>query len=112
VQEAPMNRRQALSVVALFAMSAWARPASAEGIVRFHNVSFPGGVVVEVRVGESIDSATLYGTRKIVKDDVWEVDTGGGIAWWRRELSPGSNDGRYTAWQSSDPAEADQRVEL
>lgn len=107
-----MNRRQALSVVALLAMCGWARPASAEGIVRFHNVSFPSGVLVEVRVGESIDSATLYGTRKIAKDDVWEVDTGGSVAWWRRELDPGSGDGRLTAWQSANSSEADQRVEL
>ena len=107
-----MNRRQALSVVALFSASAWARPVSAQGIVRFHNVSFAGGVLVEVRVGETIDSATLYGTQKIAKGDVWEVDTGGGVAWWRRELTPGSNDGRFTAWQSADPSQDDQRVEL
>ena len=107
-----MNRRQALCVVALFAASAWPGPASAEGIVRFHNVSFAGGVLVEVRVGDTIDGAALYGTQKIAKDDVWEVDTGGGIAWWRRELNPGSNDGRLTAWQSADPRQADQHVEL
>jgi hypothetical protein len=107
-----MNRRQALSVVAFFAVCGWARPASAQGIVRFHNVSFPGGVLVEVRVGETIDSATLYGTQKIAKDDVWEVDTGGGVAWWRREMNPGSNDGRFTAWQSANPRQDDQHVEL
>ncbi len=107
-----MNRRLALSVVALFAACVWARPASAQGIVRFHNISFPGGVLVEVRVGDTIDSATLYGTQKIAKDDVWEVDTGGGRAWWRREMNPGSNDGRFTAWQSADPSQDDQRVEL
>ena len=107
-----MNRRQALSVFALVAACVWARPASAQGIVHFHNVTFPGGVLVEVRVGETLDSATLSGTQKIAKDDVWEVDTGGGIAWWRREMNPGSNDGRFTAWQSADPSHDDQRVEL
>jgi hypothetical protein len=99
-------------VVALFAACMRPRRASAEGIVRFHNVTFPGGVLVEVRVGETIDSATLYGTQKIAKDDVWEVDTGGGLAWWRREMNPGSNDGRFTAWQSADPSHDDQHVEL
>lgn len=107
-----MTRTQALAVVALLAASMRARPASAAGIVRFHNVSFPSGVLVEARVGETIDSATLYGTRKIAKDDVWEVDTGGSVAWWRRELNPGSNDGRLTAWQKADPSQSDQHVEL
>lgn len=107
-----MTRRQALSVVVLLAASMRARPALADGIVRFHNVSFPNGVLVEARVGETIDAATLYGTQKIAKDDVWEVDTGGSIAWWRRELNPGSNDGRLTAWQSADPSHSDQHVEL
>ena len=107
-----MNRRQALCVVALFAASIRPEPASAEGIVRFHNVSFAGGVLVEVRVGDTIDSAALYGTQKIAKDDVWEVDTGGGLAWWRREMNPGSNDGRFTAWQSADSSRDDQHVEL
>jgi len=108
-----MTRMQALS--ALFAAAAacsLARPVLADGLIRFRNVSFDGGVSVEVRVGATLDSATLYGTQKIAKNDLWEVDTTGTTAWWRRELVPGSNDGRYTAWQRVDSSRSDARVDI
>lgn len=108
-----MTRRQALSgLIAVVAASAVPRPARAEGLVRFRNVSYRGGVVVEVRVGATLDGAVLYGTQKIAKGDTWEVDTTGTPAWWRREVAPGSNDGRYTAWQRVDVARSDARVEI
>jgi len=108
-----MTRMQALSALsAAAAVCLLARPARADGLIRFRNVSFSGGVSVEVRVGDSLDSATLYGTQKIAKGDLWEVDTTGTTAWWRREASPGSNDGRYTAWQRVDSSRSDARVDI
>ncbi|HYW54613.1 MAG TPA: hypothetical protein VE826_11620 [Dongiaceae bacterium] len=108
-----MIRRQALSVLGGCAAACLVpRPALADGLIRFRNVSFPGSILVEVRVGATLDAATLYGTQKIARGDVWEVDTTGAIAWWRRELAPGSNDGRYTAWQRVDPSRSDERVDL
>jgi hypothetical protein len=108
-----MTRKQALSVLAVtIAACSVARPASADGLIRFRNVSFDGGVSVEVRVGGTLDSATLYGTQKIAKNETWEVDTTGVPAWWRREAAPGSNDGRFTAWQRVDSSRSDARVDL
>ncbi len=108
-----MNRRQALSALAVFAAACLhAQRALADGLIRFRNVSFAGSVLVEVRVGSTLDAATLYGTQKIARGDLWEVDTTGAIAWWRRELAPGANDGRYTAWQRVDPSRSDERVDL
>lgn len=108
-----MNRRQALSALASTAV-AWVipRPARAEGLITFRNVSFPGSILVEVRVGSTLDAATLYGTQKIARGELWEVDTTGTVAWWRREQTPGANDGRYTAWQHVDPSRSDERIDL
>ncbi|HYW53537.1 MAG TPA: hypothetical protein VFF00_03105 [Candidatus Elarobacter sp.] len=108
-----MHRRQALAALAAVAAAALtARPARAEGLIRFRNVSFARGVTIEVRVGDTFDGAALYGTQKIARGELWEVDTAGVPAWWRREVAPGSNDGRYTAWQRVDPGRADARIDL
>ena len=108
-----MKRKQALFALAVsVAASLVPRRALADGLIRFRNVSFPGAILVEVRVGNTLDAATLYGTQKIARGDLWEVDTTGAIAWWRRELAPGANDGRYTAWQRVDPSRSDEQVDL
>ncbi|HEY0615742.1 MAG TPA: hypothetical protein VGC96_13905 [Candidatus Elarobacter sp.] len=108
-----MTRGQACS--ALFAGAAafaLARPASADGLIRFRNVTFGGGVTLEVRVGDDFEGAALYGTRKLARGESWEVDTTGVPAWWRREVAPGSNDGRYTAWVRVDSRTTDARVDV
>ena len=108
-----MTRRHALgALTAAITLGLGARAALADGLIRFRNVSFDGGVTIEVRVGASLESATLYGTQNIAKNDAWEVDTAGSPAWWRRELAPGSHDGRYTAWQRVDSSRSDERVDL
>ncbi len=108
-----MNRRQAVFVLVLTAAAcAVPQPALAEGLIRFRNVSFPTGILVEVRVGSTLDAATLYGMQKIARGDLWEVDTTGTLAWWRREIAPGANDGRFTAWQRVDPSRSDERVDI
>ncbi|MBV8579263.1 MAG: hypothetical protein JO225_14595 [Candidatus Eremiobacteraeota bacterium] len=108
-----MTRGQVLAVFASPAAAVlFGRPARADGLIRFYNGSFARGVVVEVRVGATLDGATLYGTQKIARGDVWEVDTAGSVAWWRRETNPGSNDGRTTGWQRVDPDHTDARVRL
>lgn len=108
-----MNRRQALSgLIATAAACTAPRRADADGLIRFRNVTYAGGVLVEVCVGATLDGAVLYGTRKIAKGETWEVDTTGTPAWWRREVAPGSNDGRYTAWRRVDVSRSDVRVEI
>ncbi len=108
-----MTRWQALFALAVSAAACVvARPALADGLIRFRNVSFPGSILVEVRVGNTLETATLYGTQKIARGDLWEVDTTGTPAWWRRELAPGTNDGRYTAWQRVDSNRSDERVDI
>ena len=108
-----MNRSQAVAAFVLFAAACTvARPALAEGLIRFRNVSFPRGILVEVRVGSTLDAATLYGTQKIARGDLWEVDTTGVLAWWRREVTPGANDGRFTAWQRVDSSRSNERVDI
>jgi hypothetical protein len=109
----PVTRRQVCSALAATgAVCLLARPARADGLIRFRNISFDRAVSVEVRVGSTLDSATLYGTQKIPKGDLWEVDTTGATAWWRREIAPGSNDGRYSAWQRVDPGRSDARIDI
>jgi len=69
-------------------------------------------VAVEVRVGETVERAALFGTRTLAKGETWEVDTSGALAWWRREVTPGANDGRFTAWKSVDTISSDEKIEL
>ena len=108
-----MTRSQVLSAVAFAAVAACiARPALATGLIRFHNASVPGPVTVEVRVGDTLDGAPLYGIQKIAKGDEWEVDTSGVLAWWRREVNPGKNDGQFTAWTRVDSSRSDERVDI
>ena len=108
-----MTRSQVLFAFAAGAAAvAVARPASGDGLIRFRNVSFDRGVAMEVRVGSTLEGATLYGTQKIAKGDLWEVDTTGTTAWWRREIVPGSNDGRYTEWRRVDSSRSDARVDI
>ena len=108
-----MTRRQVCSALAATGAACMvARPARADGLIRFRNVSFERAVNVEVRVGTTLEGATLYGTQKIAKGDLWQVDTTGTPAWWRREIAPGSNDGRYTAWQRVDPGSSDASVDI
>lgn len=108
-----MTRRQAcFALAATGAACVFARPAFADGLIRFRNVTFDRGVTVEVRVGGTLDGAALFGTQKIAKGELWEVDTTGTPAWWRRELAPGSNDGRYTAWVRVDPSASDARIDI
>ncbi len=108
-----MDRRQALSALAISAAACTIpRRVLADGLIRFRNVTFPRAVLIEVRVGSTLDATTMYGTQKIARGDLWEVDTTGAVAWWRRELAPGAGDGRYTAWQRVDPSRSDERIDL
>lgn len=107
-----MQRRQVLGTFAALAACAIARPARGAGLLRFRNRSFAGGVTVQVRVGDELESAPLYGSRRIAKGEDWEVDADGALAWWRRELNPGKDDGQFTAWTRVDPRRADTSVEL
>lgn len=108
-----MRRRQVLgTLAAAVAAGAFARPALGQGLVRFRNRSFAGGVTVQVRVGDDLESAPLYGSQRIAKGDDWEVDTSGAPAWWRRQLNPGKDDGQFTAWSRVDSRAANASVEL
>lgn len=107
-----MNRKGLLSTLAFGAAAiALARPANAQGLIRFHNGT-AAPVLVEVRVGDTLDSATLYGTQRIAKGESWEVDTAGVLAWWRKEATPGANDGRFTSWQRVNTLQSDEKIEL
>ena len=108
-----MNRRRVLIALAASALAGLVpSPARAAGLIRFKNRSFPGGVTVDVRVGDTLESAPLYGTQRIPRGDDWEVDTSGALAWWRREVNPGKNDGRYTDWTLVDSSRSDEHVDL
>ncbi len=107
-----MTRTQVLSALAVAVVASIALPAAAAGLIRFRNASNPGAVTVEVRVGDTLDSAPLYGIQKIAKGEDWEVDTSGVYAWWRRELNPGKADGQFTAWKRVDPSSIDQRIDI
>jgi hypothetical protein len=108
-----MNRRHLLSALALGAAACvLARPVAAQGLIRFHNASFAAPVQVEVRIGDTLESAVLYGVQKIPKGETWEVDTSGVLGWWRREVTPGSGDGRFTDWKRVNVAQSDEKVDL
>ncbi len=106
-----MTRKQSLAAAGAIALVLAPRRARADGLIRFRNASFDG-VTLEVRVGSSLDAATLYGTRKLARGELWEVDTAGSQAWWRRESTPGSNDGRFTDWDHVDSSGGDVRVDI
>lgn len=108
-----MNRTHFLSTLGLaLALCLVAAPASAQGLLRIHNSSISQPVTVEVRVGDTLDNATSYGTKALSQGQSWEVDTGGIYAFWRRELHPGSNDGQYTAWTRVNTSNSDETVNL
>ncbi len=108
-----MDRKQLLVALAASAAACvLARPASARGLVQFHNGSSTQPILVDVRIGDTLNSAVAYGTQRVAKGDTWEVDTSGVLAWWRREVTPGANDGRYTDWKKADVSSSDERVEL
>lgn len=108
-----MLRKEVLTAfAAVAAMCAVAGAAFADGLIRFRNRSFANGVTVQVRVGDALESAPLYGTQRIAKGDDWEVDTSGTPAWWRRELNPGKDDGQFTAWTRVDSSRSDPRIDI
>jgi hypothetical protein len=106
-----MNRTHFLSALGIaLAVCLVAAPASAQGLLRIHNSSFSQPVTVELRVGDTLDGATSYGTKALAQGQSWEVDTGGIYAFWRRELHPGSNDGQYTDWSRVNTSYSDETV--
>jgi SH3-like domain-containing protein len=86
-----------------FSLFAGASPAAAQmttdtqTTLRFKDVAFDA-VAVEVRTGPTEDTSVPYGSRILKKGETWEVSSNLPI-YWRRELNPGSNDGRFTPWQ-------------
>ena len=108
-----MNRRHVLSTLAAGAAACvLALPAQAQGLIQFHNGTLGAPVKVEVRIGGTLESSVLYGARTVPKGDTWEVDTSGVLAWWRREATPGTSDGRFTEWKRVNTLQFDEKVEL
>jgi hypothetical protein len=108
-----MNRRYVLStLVAAAAACVLALPAQAQGLIRFHNGTLGTPVKVEVRIGDTLEGSAPYGAQTVPKGETWEVDTSGVLAWWRREVTPGASDGRFTEWQRINTLQSDEKVEL
>jgi hypothetical protein len=83
------------------ALAAVAAPAAAQNdpqtTLKIHDAAYDA-VDVEVRTGASEEQSLPYGSRILKKDESWTVSSNLPI-FWRRELNPGSNDGKFTAWQ-------------
>lgn len=107
-----MNRRLLLSTLAgSVAACALARPALAAGLITFHNGS-GSPILVEVRIGDTLESSSLYGSQPVSKSGDWVVDTSGVLAWWRREITPGANDGKFSDWKRVNTLSSDEKVNL
>jgi hypothetical protein len=94
------------------ALLASAIPAAAQSdntTVKFHDVAYET-VTIQVRTGANEEQSLPYGTHVLKKDESWVVSSNLPIL-WRRELNPGSNDGKYTPWQRV-AASGDTTVDL
>lgn len=108
-----MNRKTLLSALALGTVACTlARPAFAEGIITFHNGSSATPVLVEVRLGDTLDSAVPLASKKLAKNESWDVDTNGVLSWWRREVTPGAGDGKFTDWKRVNTLQSDEKIDV
>lgn len=82
-----------------------------EGTVRIRNTGYDA-IAVEVRVGQTEDRSVNYGTRTLKKGEDWTI-TANLPVFWRREVNPGSGDGKMTDWKRVVPSPTEQTaVEL
>lgn len=111
-----MKRRLfALSLggIAVLALTlTFASPALADGKLLIKNVSIDTPLAVEVRLGSSVQDSVFAANAVLKKGDTLNLDETNLQYFWRREVNPGSSDGKWTDWQRVDPRGGDQRVEI
>jgi hypothetical protein len=101
-----------VSLVSL-ALLSFASPAFADGGLTIKDVTIPGPVTVEVRLGTGIASESVpAATASLKKGENLKLDSTNLQFFWRREANPGSGDGKWTDWQRVDPRSGDQTVEI
>ena len=84
--------------------------AFADGALTITNKTIDGQVMVEARMGGGIDDAVLAARQPLKKGESLNLDSTNLQYYWRRELAPGSEDGKWTDWQRVDTRNGDQHV--
>ena len=106
-----MKRGLFVSAVSL-ALLSFAAPAFADGGLTVKDVTIPGPVTVEVRLGTVVNDAALAAVMPLKKGESFTLDPTNLQFFWRREANPGSGDGKWTDWQRVDPRSGNQTVEI
>jgi hypothetical protein len=88
------------------------RPAFADGALTITNSTVDRAVMVEVRQGSSTADAVPAATQSLTKGQTLRLDPTNLQYFWRREINPGSGDGKWTDWQRVDPRSGDQSVQF
>ena len=109
-----MDRRVFLSLTgataSLVACGTLTATALADGALTITNKTIDGQVMVEARMGGGLDDAVLAARQPLKKDESLDLDATNLQYYWRRELDPGADDGKWTAWQRVDTRSGDQHV--
>ncbi len=94
----------------LVASGRLASKALADGALTITNKTIDAPVVVETRLGATLDEAVLTAREPLKKGESLNLDVTNLVPFWRREAVPGSNDGAWTDWKRVDTRFGDQRV--
>ena len=109
-----MNRKLFSSAAAtaafLVAFGTLARSALADGALTITNKTVDSQVMVEARLGDTPDDSVLAARQPLKKGESLDLDATNLQYYWRRELDPGANDDKWTAWQRVDTRGGDQHV--
>ena len=109
-----MNRRLfssfAAAAVLFAAFGTLATSALADGALTITNKTVDQQVMVEARLGDTPDDAVLAARQPLKKGESLNLDATNLQYYWRRELDPGANDDKWTAWERVDTRSGDQHV--
>ena len=109
-----MNRKHFLPLAAtaafLVASGTLGGVALADGALTITNKTVDGPVMVEAKLGASIDDAVTAARQPLKKGESLNLDATNLQYFWRRELDPGSNDEKWTAWERVDTRNGDEHV--
>ena len=108
-----MNRSNFLSRTALGGLLgtvALRGVALADGTVSITNLTVDAPTTVDVRVGNRVEDAISAGGQSLKKGDTFTLPATNMLTFWRREVNPGSGDGKWTDWSKIDARNGDQRV--
>ncbi len=93
-----------------------ASKALADGALTITNKTIDAPVMVETRLGTTLDDAVLTAREPLRKGESLDLDATNLLTFWRRQSDPGSSEGTessegpWTDWQRVDTRYGDQHV--